>query len=286
MPTPSFKLEWDKSGEHFYETGIDHGVLYPISAQGAYDTGEAWNGISAVTEKPSGAEATAVWADNQKYLNLYSAEEFAATLEAYTYPDGFMECDGSAEIAPGVFAGQQNRKMFGLSYRTKIGNDTQGDALGYKIHLIYGAKASPSERAYNTTNDSPEASAMSWEISTTPVNVSGMKATSILTIDSRKTTAGKLAALEQILYGTPAQQAQDAVYEAVPADATFDNTKTYYTRTGEGTTQSPYVYTEASITEFAQGTTYYTLKSPAVPASAAVEPRLPLPDEVASIMAE
>lgn len=225
MPTPSFKLEWDKSGEHFYETGIDHGVLYPISAQGAYDTGEAWNGISAVTEKPSGAEATAVWADNQKYLNLYSAEEFAATLEAYTYPDGFMECDGSAEIAPGVFAGQQNRKMFGLSYRTKIGNDTQGDALGYKIHLIYGAKASPSERAYNTTNDSPEASAMSWEISTTPVNVAGMKATSILTIDSRKTDAEKLAALEQILYGTPA---------------------------GDGT--------------------------------AAVEPRLPLPDEVADIM--
>ena len=285
MPTPSFQIKWDESGEHIFETGIDHGVVYPVDSNGQYSKGYAWNGISAVTESPSGAEPTAIWADNIKYLNLYSAEEFGATLEAYTYPDAFAECDGSAEIAQGVYAGQQSRKAFGLCYRTRVGNELQGDQLGYKYHLIYGAKASPSERNYNTVNDSPEAQAMSWEISTTPINLTVFKPTSLVTIDSRKTDATKLATLEQILFGTPAQQAQDAVYEAVPADAAFDDTKTYYTRTGAGTAQSPYVYTEASITEFAQGTTYYTLKSPAVPASAAVDARLPLPDEVMSTLA-
>jgi len=205
MPTmPKFQLEWDKTGEHFYETGIDRGVHYPISANGTYDKGSAWNGLSAVTESPSGAEPTAVWANNSKYLNLYSAEEFGATLEAYTYPDSFAECDGSAELVTGVYVGQQPRKMFGLTYRTKIGNDTEGEAHGYKIHIIYGCKASPSERSYSTTNDSPEASAMSWELSTTPIAVAGMNPVASLTIDSRKVDADKLAAFEQILYGTAA----------------------------------------------------------------------------------
>lgn len=205
MPTmPNFQLEWDKTGEHFYETGIDRGVHYPISVNGTYDHGSAWNGLSAVTESPSGAEPTAVWANNSKYLNLYSAEEFGATLEAYTYPDSFAECDGSAELVTGVYVGQQPRKMFGLTYRTKIGNDTEGEAHGYKIHIIYGCKASPSERSYSTTNDSPEASTMSWELSTTPIAVAGMNPVASLTIDSRKVDATKLAAFEQILYGTAA----------------------------------------------------------------------------------
>lgn len=212
----NYAIKWDESGQRLYETGVDHGVLYPVDNNGTYSKGYAWNGISAVTESPSGAEATPIWADNMKYLNIYSAEEYGATLEAYTYPDEFMECDGSKEIAPGVYAGQQQRKVFGLSYRTKIGNDLQGDSYGYKIHLIYGCMASPSERAYNTTNDSPEASALSWEITTTPINVSGMRATSQLTIDSTKVDATKLAALEQILYGTPADGSTEAVDARLP----------------------------------------------------------------------
>lgn len=215
-PTPIYQIKWDESGQRLYETGVDHGVLYPISDQGTYNKGYAWNGISAVTESPSGAEATAVWADNIKYLNMYSAEEFGATLEAYTYPDEFMECDGSKEIAPGVYAGQQQRKMFGLSYRTKIGNDVQGDSYGYKLHLVYGCKASPSERNYNTTNDSPEAQALSWEITTTPLNISGMQASSQLVIDSTKVDADKLADLEEILYGKPAEDQTPAVDARLP----------------------------------------------------------------------
>lgn len=216
MPTPSFQIKWDESGEHIFETGIDHGVVYPVDSNGQYSKGYAWNGISAVTESPSGAEPTAIWADNIKYLNLYSAEEFGATLEAYTYPDAFAECDGSAEIAQGVYAGQQSRKAFGLCYRTRVGNELQGDQLGYKYHLIYGAKASPSERNYNTVNDSPEAQAMSWEISTTPINLTGFKPTSLVTIDSRKTDPAKLATLEQILFGTPAGDGTQAVDARLP----------------------------------------------------------------------
>lgn len=216
MPTPTYQLEWDKSGEHIYETGIDHGVLYPIDNNGEYSKGYAWNGLSGVTESPSGAEATAIWADNTKYLNLYSAEEFAATLEAYTYPDEFAECDGSAEIADGVYANQQARKVFGLTYRSRIGNDTQGDTFGYKLHIIYGAKAKPSQRAYKTVNDSPEAASMSWELSTTPVTVTGFRPTSLITIDSTKADATKLATLEQILYGTPAGSGVTAVDARLP----------------------------------------------------------------------
>ena len=197
------ELTWDDIGEKLYETGVDHGVLYlPDPGTGAYDEGVAWNGLVSVTESPSGAEPTAQYADNIKYLNLISAEEFAATVEAFTYPDEFAQCDGSAEPQPGVLVGQQDRRGFGLAYRTKLGNDLEGDAHGYKLHLVYGAKAAPSEKAYTTINDSPEAITFSWELSTTPVPVAGLKPTSLLVIDSTKVDAADLAALEDILFGT------------------------------------------------------------------------------------
>lgn len=195
------KLIWDKTGDRYYETGVDRGVLYPTNSEGAYPLGVAWNGLTAVNENPSGAEATPLYADNIKYLNLMSAEEFGATVEAYTYPDEFGECNGESELATGVAIGQQKRKTFGLAYRTKIGNDVDTD-LGYKIHLIYGALAAPSEKAYGTVNDSPDAITFSWELSTTPVQVTGFKPTATLVIDSTKVDANKLALLEGILYGT------------------------------------------------------------------------------------
>jgi hypothetical protein len=195
-------LVWDNTGERLYETGVDHGVLYIPNAQGVYDKGYAWNGLTAVTESPSGAEATALYADNIKYLNLISAEEFGATIEAYTYPDEFAQCDGSAEVAPGIVVGQQTRRSFGLSYRTKIGNDVSGSDLGYKIHLVYGATAAPTEKGYATINDSPEAITFSWEVTTSPVNVPNMKPTALITIDSTKVDSTKLAQLETLLYGS------------------------------------------------------------------------------------
>ena len=199
------KITWDKSGERYYETGVKRGVLY-VMDKGAYGNGVAWNGLTAVTESPSGAEASPMYADDIKYLNLYSAEEFAATVEAYTYPDEFAECDGSAEIAPGVTIGQQKRKTFGMCYTTVLGNDTDGNDYGYKIHIIYGANAAPTEKAYATINDSPEAITFSWELSTTPVEVAGHKPTASLTIDSTKTTPEKMKAIEDILYGTESQE--------------------------------------------------------------------------------
>ena len=195
------KLVWDKTGERLYETGVRQGVLYPIQTGGVYTKGVAWNGLTAVTESPSGAEATPLYADDIKYLNLMSTEELGGTIEAYTYPDEFAECDGSASIATGVYIGQQPRKTFGMSYRTVVGNDVDNDSYGYKLHLIYGAVAAPSEKAYATINDSPEAITFSWEFSTTPVNVSGFKPTANIVIDSTKVDAAKLAALEMILYG-------------------------------------------------------------------------------------
>lgn len=195
------KLVWDKTGEHFYETGVKNGVLYPMSASGTYPKGIAWNGLTAITESPSGAEATALYADDIKYLNLMSNEEFGATVEAYTYPDEFAECDGSASLTEGVYIGQQARKTFGLCYRTTLGNDAKGNDYGYKLHIIYGAMASPSEKAYSTINDSPDAITFSWELSTTPVAVANFKPTASLTIDSTKVDAAKLTALEEILYG-------------------------------------------------------------------------------------
>ena len=223
----AFKIAWDQTGERLYETGVDRGVLYHLDEFNKYTRGYAWNGMIGVTESPAGAEATDLYADNIKYLSMRSAETFGATIEAYTYPDEFAECDGSAEIATGVKIGQQTRKTFGLCYRTVIGNDTNGNDHGYLLHLIYGCTASPSEKPYATINDSPEAITFSWEVTTTPVNVEGFKPTASLTIDSTKANATDLATLEGILYGTAAG---------------------------------------------AEGT------------PAAVEPRLPLPDEVAEIM--
>lgn len=195
------KLVWDQVGHRTYETGVEKGVLFPFRS-GAYQTGVAWNGLTGVTESPSGAENTALYADNIKYLNLMSNEEFGATIEAYTYPDEFAACDGSAEIATGVVIGQQKRTSFGLSYVTKLGNDSDGSDYGYKIHLIYGAMASPSEKGYATINDTPEAITFSWEISTTPVDVPGFKPTACITIDSTKVDSTDLTELENMLYGT------------------------------------------------------------------------------------
>lgn len=197
------KLTWDEVGERLFETGVSKGVLYVYdTTQNAYGAGEAWNGLTGVTESPSGAEETALWANNSKYLSMYSAEELGLTIEAYTYPDSWAQCDGSAEIANGVVLSQQARKMFGLTYQTVIGNDTEDTAHGYKIHIVYGAKCSPSERAYATINDSPEAITMSWSVSTTPVNVAGYKPTALITIDSTKADVTKLESLKDLLYGT------------------------------------------------------------------------------------
>lgn len=198
------RITWDDTSKRLYETGVKMGVLYPIQSNGAYTKGVAWNGLTAVTESPSGAEATALYADDIKYLNLMSNEEFGATIEAYTYPDEFAECDGSAALAKGVMIGQQKRKTFGLCYRTTLGNDVEGNDYGYKLHLVYGCLAAPSEKAYSTINDSPEAITFSWEVSTTPVAVAGFKPTSQITIDSTKADTSKLSALENILYGTNA----------------------------------------------------------------------------------
>ena len=202
------KLVWDKTGERLYETGVKQGVLYVQDAQGAYPKGAAWNGLTTVTESPSGAEATPLYADDIKYLNLMSTEELGGTIEAYTYPDEWAECDGSAAIATGVYIGQQPRKTFGMCYRTTLGNDVENNAYGYKLHLIYGALAAPSEKAYATINDSPEAITFSWEFSTTPVNVEGFKPTANIVIDSTKVEPEKLAALEAVLYGDAETEAR------------------------------------------------------------------------------
>lgn len=195
------KIIWDKAGERLFETGVNRGVLYVQDGSGGYPLGTPWNGLVGVTESPSGAEATPLYADNIKYVNLISDEEFGATIEAYTYPDAFALCDGSVELAPGVMIGQQSRKSFGLAYRTTIGNDIAGDAYGYKLHLIYGAIAAPTEKSYQTVNDSPEGITFSWEVATTPVEVEGGKPTASLVIDSTKVDSAKLASLELILYG-------------------------------------------------------------------------------------
>lgn len=221
------KLVWDKTGERFYETGVKQGVLY-IPTEGVYSKGVAWNGLTAVTESPSGAEATALYADDIKYLNLLSTEEFGATIEAYTYPDEFAVCDGSAELTKGVTIGQQKRSTFGLCYKTTIGNDTDGNDHGYKLHIIYGALATPSEKAYSTINDSPDAVTFSWEITTTPVNVTGQKPTASLVIDSTKADKTKLEALEAILYGKDptSEGAQDGVEPRLPLPDEIKNLMT------------------------------------------------------------
>ena len=211
------KLTWDDTGKKIYETGVDRGVLYPITTGTTYGTGIPWNGLTAVNESPSGAESNPQYADNIKYLDLTSAEEFGFTIEAFTYPVEFEECDGSAQLSEGVTIGQQTRKMFGFSYRSLVGNDTQGTDYGYKIHLVYGCKASPSEKSRSTVNDSPEAITFSWEITTTPVNVNGHKPTSHLVVDTTVAEATKVTALETKLYGdasagTPTLPMPDEVY--------------------------------------------------------------------------
>lgn len=234
-------LEWDKTGERLYETGVDHGVLYQIDESGEYVGGVPWNGLTAVTESPSGAESNKQYADNIEYLNLISAEQFAATIEAFTYPDEFGVNDGTMEPTPGVKVGQQRRRTFGFSWRTRLGNDIEGTDYGYKLHLVWGALASPSEKAYATINDSPEAITFSWEVSTTPVAVGTIggveyKPTAIMTIDSTKTDPVKLAALEAVLYGTAVSDAElpspadvitiltTALTSATPAAPTYNST--------------------------------------------------------------
>lgn len=202
------RLTWDDAGKRLYETGVKQGVLYPQDDNGAYPKGVAWNGLTAVTESPEGAEPTPLYADDIKYLNLLSTEEFKATVEAYTYPDEFTECDGSGSLVEGVTIGQQDRKTFGLSYRTSLGNDVKGNEYGYKLHIVYGCLAAPSEKAYATVNDSPEAITFSWEVSTTPVNVTGFKPTASLVLDSVKLGAAKMKAIEDVLYGSSAAEAR------------------------------------------------------------------------------
>ena len=256
------RLSWDNNGERLFETGVRNAVLYKHDKT-TYDKGVAWNGITAITESPEGAEATPLYADDIKYLNLFSAEEFGATIEAYTYPTEFEECDGSASVAPGVTIGQQSRKPFGLCYRTVLGNDVDGNDYGYKLHLIYGCQAQPSEKAFATINDSPEAITFSWEVKTTPVSVTGGKPTATLTVDSTKTTPEKMAALEAILHGK-----DPVVLSEQPANWSTNYTD-YYTKSGNTYTK----VTGDSAPSFSDGT-YYE----------ANEARLPLPDEIASIM--
>lgn len=200
------KLVWDETGKRLYETGVSKGVLYVQADDGTYGNGVAWNGLTAVNESPSGAEATPLYADDIKYLELTSTEEYGASIEAYTYPEEFEQCDGSAELGEGVIIGQQPRKAFGFCYRTLIGNDVKNNDYGYKIHIVYGAKAAPSEKAYQTVNDSPEAITFSWELTTTPVNVAGHKPTACVTIDSTKVKPAKLISIEEALYGSDTKE--------------------------------------------------------------------------------
>lgn len=261
------KLAWDQTGERFYETGVKKGVVYP-QANGAYPAGYAWNGLTAVTESPSGAEANPLYADDIKYLNLLSKEEFGATVEAYTYPDEFAECDGSAEIADGVTIGQQPRKAFGMCYRTTVGND-ESDEYGYKLHCIYGAKAAPSEKAYTTVNESPDGVTFSWELTTTPVEVTGKKPTASLTIDSTKVDEDALAELEDILYGVDAPEFSAAKTYAVGDYVMHAET--------EGTAKLYKCKTAISEPGQWDSSKWNEITNPG--------PRLPLPDEIATIFA-
>lgn len=261
------KLNWDEVGKRLYETGVDHGVLYPVSG-GAYLKGVAWDGLSAVNESPSGGEETAVYADNIKYLSLISNEDFGLTIEAFQSPEEFDECDGTAEPITGVKIEQQSRRAFGFSYRTLIGNDTDGEDYGYKIHLVYGGKAQPSEKSRSTVNDSPEATTLSWEVKTTPVAIKAInpktnkpyKPTSHIVINSTTISAANLKKIEDILYGT------DAVY-AETSDSSFTTGKDYYELVNE-----EYVITTDVTMDDSK--TYYEQTA------AATDSRLPLPDEV------
>lgn len=258
------KLQWDQTGEHLFETGVSKGVVYPFStSNNAYGTGIAWSGITGVTESPSGAESNKMYADNIPYLNLRSAEEFGGTITAYTYPDEVALLDGTAEVATGVSIDMQSRGMFAMSYQTLIGNDTEGTDHGYKIHIVYGATISPSEKSRSTVNDSPEATEFSWEFDTTPVNVTGYKPTAHLVIDSTKTNEVKLAALETALYGANGSVEYNAVisptadsYEAVSSPTGNPSSQGWYERSGTGTDQDPYTYTLSTDTTVGEKTYY------------------------------
>ncbi len=267
------RLSWDEVGKRLYETGVDHGVLYPVVGS-AYSAGVVWDGLSSVNESPSGGEETAIYADNIKYLSMMSNEDFGLTIEAYQSPEEFDECDGTAEIAKGVKIEQQARRSFGFSYKTLIGNDTEDKDYGYKLHLVYGGKAQPSEKSRSTVNDSPEATTLSWEVKTTPVTIKSInpktgkpyKPTSHLVIDSTTVTSAVLTALENVLYGT------DATY-ALTADTAFETGKDYYELVnGE--------YVKTTDAAFDETKTYYEQTS------AGTEARLPLPDEVIKIVNE
>ena len=258
-----WKTVWDNMGERVFYTGVDHGMLYRLNNKNAYTNGVPWNGLTSVTESPDGAEATDLWADNIKYASFRSAEKFGGTIEAYMFPEAFAECDGSKEIVPSVRIGQQARQKFGLSYRTKIGDDVHGDSAGYEIHLVYGASASPSEKQYQTTNDSPDAATMSWEFDTDPVTVTGYQPTSNLVIDSRTVDADKLAKLEAVLYGSY------SVLDSSPEDWSTGYNK-YYEKDATGAYK---IITADSAPAFSANKYYQ-----------AVEARLPLPDEVKSIL--
>lgn len=273
------RLQWDLTGTKKYYTGTDRGVLFKMD-NGSYGPGVPWQGLTGVNESPSGAEETALWADNQKYGSLYSNEEFGYTITAYDCPEEFDECDGTVEVADGVTIGAQNRKSFGFSYRTLIGNDTQKNDYGYKIHLVYGSTASVSEKSHSTVNDSPEAEEMSWDCTTIPVPVTGYKPTAHMIIDSTKTPKEKLNALEAIIYGTDAAEATDPTYAEFTGDSFVTGT-TYYVRTG---TEGSYVYTATEDTTPQSGTTYYIQTSAGSAATEATTSRLPLPDEVIALV--
>lgn len=261
------RLAWDETGEHLYETGVDRGVVYPYDSDSKqYKNGEAWNGLTGWTESPSGADETKLYADNIKYLSLRAAEDFGATVTAYTYPDAVGILDGSVQPVKGIKIYQQARKAFGMCVRTIVGNDTEMNDYGYKLHLVYGMTMSPSEKSYSTVNDSPEAIEFSWELSSTPVAVKGYKPTGVLTIESKEVDSAKLAAFEDILYGSDATE--DSY--VVTSDTSFQPDKTYYEKSGENT------YTETSDVTMDPTKTYYEK----IPGHEATSPRLPLPDEV------
>lgn len=280
------KLVWNAIGEHFFEIGVRNGVLYPVE-DNAYPTGVAWNGLSSVTESPDGGDSNDIYADDIKYLSIRSVENFKGTIEAFYYPDEFKPCNGEAEVVNGVTIGQQARKAFGFAYKTSIGNDVDFQDYGYKINLVWGCSISPSEETHETINESPEPEPFSWEFDTVPVTVTGHKATAHMEIDSTKfkTTEQQaaLAAFEEILYGRDAADAVPATYKAT-TDETPQAGKTYYTRTGAGTTESPYVYAEFEGSTFVSQTTYYEIATPAKDAVTALTARLPLPDEVISLL--
>ena len=275
MPT-NYALIWDDPKDRLYETGVDRAVLYKQDSNGEYPKGVAWNGVTGITESTSGADETALWADNIKYLSLRSAETIGGTLECYTYPNEWKECDGRREMATGVEVSQQVRKPFGLAYRTILGNDIEDNDYSYKLHLFYNLTASPSERGYSSVNDSPEALSFSFELTSTPIPMpNGLKASALITIDASKADPTKLAALESILYGN----AGTATYTET-SDETPQAGVTYYTRSGAGTSESPYVYTVFTGSTFDAQTTYYEKEY-----VGAVDPRLPLPQEVHDIFA-